>query len=43
VRIFAADSRDEAHSITRSDLAAFLVDQLTSDDHLGQAVTIANR
>jgi putative NADH-flavin reductase len=43
VRIFSADSRDVAHSITRADLAAFLVAQLTSDDHLRQAVTIANR
>ncbi len=43
VRIFSAGNRDKAHSITRSDLAAFLVAQLTSDDHLRQAVTIANR
>jgi putative NADH-flavin reductase len=34
---------DEAHSITRADLAQFLVDQLTSDGHLGRQVTIANR
>ena len=31
-----------AHKITRADLAQFLVDQLTSDRYLGQAVTIAN-
>lgn len=43
VRIFSADNHDQAHTITRSDLAAFLVAQLTSDDHLRQAVTIANR
>ena len=43
VRIFSAGNRDKAHSITRSDLAAFLVAQLTSDDNLRQAVTIANR
>jgi len=43
VRIFSPGDRDKAHSITRSDLAAFLVAQLTSDDHLRQAVTIANR
>ncbi len=36
VRIFSAGNRDQAHSITRSDLAAFLVTQLTSDDHLGR-------
>ncbi len=43
VRIFSVDNRDKAHSITRADLAAFLVAQLTSNDHLRQAVTIANR
>jgi len=43
VRIFAAGSREHPHSITRSDLAAFMVDQLTSDENLGKAVTIANR
>jgi putative NADH-flavin reductase len=43
VRIFSDDSHDHPHSITRSDLAAFMVDQLTSDDNLGKAVTIANR
>ncbi len=43
VRIFSADNRDRAHSITRADLAAFLVAQLTSDDNLRQAATIANR
>lgn len=43
VRTFSADNRDQAHSITRSDLAAFLVAQLASDDHLRRAVTIANR
>ena len=31
-----------AHKITRGDLAQFLVDQLTSDTHLGEAVVIAN-
>ena len=43
VRVFSADSRDHPHVITRSDLAAFMVAQLTSDDYLGKAVTIANR
>ncbi len=43
VRILSPDNRDQAHSLTRSDLAAFLVAQLTSNDHLRQAVTIANR
>ena len=31
-----------AHKITRADLAQFLVDQLTSNQYLGQAVTVAN-
>jgi uncharacterized protein YbjT (DUF2867 family) len=43
IRIISADSSDHPHTITRSDLAAFMVDQLTSDDNLGKAVTIANR
>lgn len=33
---------ETGHTITRSDLAQFLVDQLTHDQHLGQAVVIAN-
>ncbi len=43
VRVFATDSREQAHSITRADLAAFLVAQLSSDEHLGKAVVVANR
>ena len=35
-------AHETAGSITRADLAAFLVDQLTSDAHVGQAVTVAN-
>ncbi|RZL16665.1 MAG: SDR family oxidoreductase [Hymenobacter sp.] len=33
---------NKAHKITRADLAQFLVDQLTSDTYLGQAVTVTN-
>jgi uncharacterized protein YbjT (DUF2867 family) len=33
---------EQAHKITRGDLAQFLVDQLTSDTYVGQAVVIAN-
>ena len=33
----------KAHSITRADLAQFLVDQLTSKQYMGQQVTIANK
>lgn len=43
VRVFSTDSRDRGHSVTRADLAAFLVAQLTSDDYLRKAVTVANR
>ena len=32
----------KAHKITRADLAQFIVDQLTQDTYLGQAVTVAN-
>jgi putative NADH-flavin reductase len=43
VRVFSPDSHDHPHTITRSDLAAFMVTQLTSDENLRKAVTIANR
>ena len=33
---------ETAHKITRADLAKFLVDQLTSNQYLGQALTVAN-
>ena len=33
---------EQAHKITRGDLAQFLVEQLTSDTYVGHAVTIAN-
>lgn len=42
VRVLTADSRHRARSLTRADLAAFLVAQLTNDDHLRTAITIAN-
>jgi len=40
VKVFQA--HDTAHKITRADVAQFCVDQLTSDKHVGRAVTIAN-
>lgn len=40
ITIITGESK--GHKITRADLAQFLVDQLTSDEHLGQAVVIAN-
>lgn len=42
VRVFEAETGENAHKITRADLAAFMVAQLTTDEHLHQAVTIAN-
>ena len=42
VRVLSLESDDKAHKITRGDLAAFMVDQLTNDQYLHQAVTIAN-
>lgn len=41
VRVFTPDSGETAHKIARADVAAFMVEQLGSDAHLGQAVTIA--
>jgi putative NADH-flavin reductase len=40
VKVF--QGHDTAHKITRADVAQFCVDQLTSDEHVGGAVTIAN-
>ena len=42
VRVFDANTSEKAHKITRSDVASFMVTQLSSDEHLNQAVTIAN-
>lgn len=42
-RTFSTTSHERAHTIASADLAAFLVAELTSNDHLHQAVTIANR
>ena len=33
---------EKGHKITRADLAQFLVDQLSTDQHLGQAVVVVN-
>ena len=40
VKVF--QGHDTAHQISRADVAQFCVDQLTSDEHVGRAVTIAN-
>ena len=37
-----AGTGEKAHKITRADLAAFMVTQLSSDEHLHRTVTIAN-
>ncbi len=42
VRIFNAKTGEKAHKITRVDLASFMIAQLTNNEHLHQAVTIAN-
>ncbi len=41
-KIRVVGTGETADKITRADLAAFLVDQLTDNAHLGQAVVIAN-
>ena len=40
IKVFTEE--EVAHKITRGDLAQFLVDQITSDTYVGQAVVIAN-
>lgn len=42
VRVFDPESGDKAHTITRADLATFMVAQLGDDAHLRRAVTVAN-
>jgi uncharacterized protein YbjT (DUF2867 family) len=43
VRLVSAAGRDKARSLTRADLAAFLVAALTNDDYLRKTITIDNR
>lgn len=43
VRVLPLGSRARADSLTRTDLAAFLVAQLASDTYLRQAVTLTNQ
>ena len=42
VEVFEAESGEKAHKITRADLAAFMLEQLSGDEYLHKAVTIAN-
>jgi putative NADH-flavin reductase len=42
IRVLSGETGETAHKLTRADLAAFMVDQLSSDEHLRKAVAIAN-
>ncbi len=42
IQVLTAEAGEKAHKITRSDVAAFMVAQLTSDEYLHQAIVIAN-
>ena len=42
VKVFDAETGEKAHKITRADLAAFMIKQLSNDQYLHKAVTIAN-
>ena len=42
VRVFGSGSGDPAHEISRADVAAFMLAQISSDDHNQEAVTIAS-
>ena len=42
IKVFDAETGEKAHKITRADLAAFMLEQLSSDQYLHKTVTIAN-
>ncbi len=42
VHVYSEDDGEKAHKISREDLAAFMIDQLSSDEHLRRSVTIAS-
>ena len=42
LHVFSAETGEIAHKLTRADLAAFMVAQLSSDEYLQKAVAIAN-
>lgn len=42
VQVFSSETGEKAHKITRADLASFMIAQLSSDEHLHHAVTVAN-
>ena len=43
IHVFSAETGEVARKLTRTNLAAFMVAQLSSDGHLQKAVAIANR
>ena len=43
IRVFQKGTGEKAHKISRADVAAFMVNQLSSSTYLHQAVTIANK
>ncbi len=42
INVFSPETGNVAHKLTRADLAAFMVAQLSSDEYLQKAVAIAN-
>ena len=42
IRVYTLETDSKGHQITRADLAHWMVDQLSSDQYLHQAVAIAN-
>ncbi len=42
IHVFSPETGEIAHKLTRADLAAFMVAQLSSDEYLQKAVAIAN-
>lgn len=42
IHVFSPETGETAHKLTRADLAAFMVAQLSSDEYLKKAVAIAN-
>lgn len=42
IQVFDAETGEKAHTITRADLASFMIAQLSGSEYLHQAVTVAN-
>lgn len=42
VHVFSEEDGEKAHKISRANLAAFMVDQLSSDEHVHRMITIAS-